>query len=507
MCSDHPTSGLDRRSLMMAGAGVATTAAMITAAPAQAARSRTLTFSGTFTGVGTPDWHYLPVKVPAGVSAIEVSYDYTPLETGLGFTANVVDIGIFDPHGFRGWSGGARRSFRVAADSATPGYLAGRIRAGRWRIALGPFAMIPPGVDWSVKVKLRFGRAAATPAATPPPRSIRNTGPGWYRGDLHLHTVHSDGRHTQASLVALARKAELDFIGSSEHNTSSAPLTWGRYVSARRPPLVVCGEEITTRNGHWLGMGTPAGTWVDWRYRDPANLARHANQVRVLGGIAIAAHPWAPTPGSRWGFGYDFEQIDAIEIWNGPWTLDDQFGVTAWHAMLLSGKFIPVVGNSDSHNPSQTVGEAQSVVRAQKLSVPAIVAGLRAGRSWIAESSKIGLTFAASIAGRTVSCGETLGAQTTDLVDVRLEVSGAPGCAAFVLGPLELPLATGLTDDAGRAVVTSTVPALMAPFVRAEVRRLDSQPVANPLDGVPAMPMVALTNPIRLTGSWVSPRA
>ncbi len=506
MCNDHHTAGLDRRSLMIAGAGITTAAALVSVSPASAVEPQTLRFSGRFTGIG-PDWHYLPVQVPAGVNAIEVSYDYTPLETGLGFTANVVDIGIFDPEGFRGWSGGARRSFRVATDSATPGYLAGPIGAGEWRVALGPFAVIPPGVEWSVQVTLQFGAPGVTPVATPPPRAITGTGPGWYRGDLHLHTVHSDGSHTQASLVTVAREAGLDFIGSSEHNTSSAPLTWGQHVTADRPPLVVCGEEVTTRNGHWLAMGVPAGTWVDWRYRDRTNLGRHADQVRGLGGIAIAAHPWAPSPGSSWGFGYDFKQVDAFEIWNGPWTLDDQVGVALWHAALALGKFIPVVGNSDSHNTGQTVGAAQTVVRAETLSVPAIVAGLRAGRSWIAESSQIGLSFEASARGRTVSCGESLGARLGDQVDVRLEVTGAPNSIALVLGPALLPLASSLTDGSGHAVVTAKVPALLATWVRAEVRRLNAPPALNPLEGVPALPMVALTNPIRLTGSWVSPRA
>ena len=38
----------------------------------------------------------------------------------------------------------------------------------------------------------------------------------------------------------------------------------------------------------------------------------------------------------------------------------------------------------------------------------------------------------------------------------------------------------------------------MAPFVRAEVRRLDGAPVVNPLEGVPGLAMVAMTNPVFL---------
>lgn len=495
MCDDHRS--LDRRSLLIAGAGVTTTAALASVVPpAAAAETSTLEFSGKFTGIGTPDWHYLPFEVPAGVRSISVEYDYSSINTGLGFSANVIDIGIFDPAGFRGWSGGARRSFRLAADAATPGYLPGPITPGTWKVILGPFAIIPPGVSWTATVTLEYG-APATPAFVPEiaPRQVPGTGAGWYRGDLHTHTVHSDGSHTQAGLVAAARAAGLDFIGSSEHNTSSAGLTWGGHTPSDF--LVIVGEEVTTRVGHWGAMGLPAGAWIDWRYRSQAELAAYADQVRSLGGIVIANHPWAPAPGSLWGFGFGFPHVDAIEIWNGPWTLDDQVGVAAWHAMLLTGRFKPVVGNSDSHNSGQAVGEAQTVVHAETLSTTAILDGVRRGRAWIAESSAVDLTFTAALRGTTAGIGERLPARGIDGVDVRLEVSGAPNCIAQIVGPL-LPLGGCLIGSSGETTVTAKVPAGLAKFVRAEVRRLDTKPVINPLEGVPALEMVAMTNPIFL---------
>jgi hypothetical protein len=55
MCSHHQ---LDRRALLIAGAGVTTTAALATVAgPAAADDTSTLDLSGKFTGIGTPDWH------------------------------------------------------------------------------------------------------------------------------------------------------------------------------------------------------------------------------------------------------------------------------------------------------------------------------------------------------------------------------------------------------------------------------------------------------------------
>ena len=175
MCDHH---ALDRRSLLIAGAGITTTAALATvAAPANAAETTTVEFSGTFTGIGTPDWHYLPFEVPAGVRAIAVSYEYASTSTPLGFSVNVIDIGIFDPNGFRGWSGGARKTFRVATDAATPGYLAGPITPGTWRVILGPFAIIPPGVvvdrDGHARVRRPRGPGVRPEHRAPPGRRHR----------------------------------------------------------------------------------------------------------------------------------------------------------------------------------------------------------------------------------------------------------------------------------------------------------------------------------------------
>jgi hypothetical protein len=496
--------GIDRRSFLRTGAGVATVGALATFSPAAAGEARTQTFSGELTSPATPDWHYLPIRVPGGVKEIEVSYDFHPSDTGAGFSYNVVDIGIFDPsghelgnaQGFRGWSGGARRSFTISRRSATPGYLAGPITAGVWNIVLGPYAIVPPGTSWQVTVTLHFGDPGPKFVAAPAPESVPGTGPGWYRGDLHLHTVHSDGKRTQPEMIAAARAAGLDFIGSSEHSTSSASYTWGLHA----PPdfLVMNGEEVTTRSGHWLAAGLPAGSWIDWRYRaGDDQLRRFTDQVRAAGGLAIAAHPFNPVPSIRWEFGYDYAGIDAIEVWNGPWTGDDQTAVEHWHSMLVAGTFLPVVGNSDSHVDSQAVGLAQTVVRLPTLSTGEVIRAIRGGHAWVAESASVELTFEATLGGRTASCGDHLDAAPTDVVDVRLTASGVPGSVAHLRGPLGI-LAGATADESGRVTLMAAVPAGAAPFVRAEVRRPDDV-VVSPVDDMPGAQMVALTNPIFLT--------
>ncbi|MFI8185180.1 hypothetical protein ACIF70_32305 [Actinacidiphila glaucinigra] len=205
------TPGPGRRALLMAG-GIAGAAGVLTLAPvtfAGAAESGTpeggevtKVITGRL-GTGVPDFVYLPVEVPRGVNQISVSYTYDKPPVPAGTQGSSCDIGVFDEHGtalggrgFRGWSGGARTAFVVNSDSTTPGYLPGPVNHGTWHIVLGPYQTAPQGMEYSVGVTLRYGAPGAPFVPSYPAERAKGRGRAWYRGDAHLHTVHSDGSST-----------------------------------------------------------------------------------------------------------------------------------------------------------------------------------------------------------------------------------------------------------------------------------------------------------------------
>jgi len=501
---DPQAGAWHRRSLLkggVLGAGLVAGGAAYDVAEAAARTTTHRHWSGHFRDPSTPDWHYLPFTMPRGVRALEVRYDFTPHDTGLGFSTNVVDIGIFDASGkglgnaagFRGWSGGARRHFKITRHWATPGYLAGPLTPGRWHIALGPFLITPPGTPWKVSLTLIHGERVLPPFEEHvAPVAVPGTPPRWYRGDLHTHTVHSDGRWTPRKLVASARARGLDFLGTSDHNTSSSTRIWGRAVPDDF--LLVSGEEVTTRNGHWLSTGTPAGTWIDWRYRAAdQKLGRFTDLTRSLGGAAIAAHPTVPVNGTRWDFGFD--DVDAVEVWNGPWTNFNQQMVAAWQRLLAAGTYVPAVGNSDSHHDGQVVGLPMTSYRLDTLATAAVVSAVQGGHAWIAESSDVDLTFTATGTGATPAVGgpgDTVTLTAGEQLAVHLEVTGVPGTVAQLFGATGL-LTGAAADPSGRILVDTTVDPVEG-FVRAEVRRPGG--TADPGADLSAAPMVALTNPV-----------
>ncbi|MEU5685453.1 phosphoesterase [Streptomyces venezuelae] len=511
MCEDvHHPIGPNRRGLFVTGAAAAITLGTVSFASGAERRApardrkpggtETRTVRGTLP-TGSPDFVYLPVEVPDGVAEFRAAYTYEKPTVPPGTQGNALDIGVFDERGtepggkgFRGWSGGARTEFFIRADEATPGYIPGRVREGTWYIALGPYTVAPEGLPYEVTITLTYGAPGRTPRPAYPPERAKGRGRAWYRGDCHLHSVHSDGRRTPAEIAALAREAGLDFINSSEHNTHSAHPHWAEL--AGDDLLIMLGEEVTTRNGHVVALGVDPGTFIDWRYRARDNrFGKYARKVRDAGGLVVPAHPHATCVGCNWKFG--FGDADVIEAWNGAYTPDDEIALADWDSQLVASvrggrPWIPAMGNSDAHRDPDRIGGPQTVVLADDLTREAIQDGIRRGRSYVAESNSVELAFsAAGGKGRHAGIGGRLDVDRDDPVTVRLDVKGAPGCTARIVTDQGVLHTSPALPESGTGTVEWRTTASYAAYVRAEVRHAPVTP------GLPG-PLTAFTNPIFL---------
>ena len=216
---------------------------------------------------------------------------------------------------------------------------------------------------------------------------------GWYRGDCHVHSVASSGGElTPEQLATDARKLGLDFIATTEHNRTDTYGLWCPYTGDDL--LVILGQEVVTRSGHWLALGLDPGHVVGWDYdaSDEGAVDSHLREVREAGGLCVAAHPHAPYESGT--LLYPLDGFDLVEVWNGlwsssrPWNADNEAALVDWADSLADGvacgRWRPAIGNSDIHLAGQSLGTPHTVVMAEELSTRAILAGLRAGRSWIA---------------------------------------------------------------------------------------------------------------------------
>jgi PHP domain len=336
-------------------------------------------------------WHYLPVEVLAGTAAVRVTLSY-PRDSGA-----VLDLGCFDPAGFRGWSGGARDSFAVAELGATPGYLAGPVSAGLWQVAIGLHAVPASGVPFTVTAEplsagsallrgqlagsvldsFRESDAPPVPGSRPARRWLpAAAGLTWLAGDLHAHTFHSDGVMSVAELAAHAVERGLDFVAVTDHNTVSHHASL-ELASSRYGVTLLPGQEVTTDFGHAGVLGDTG--WVDFREPAPSWLSFAESH----GGLMSINHPFAgPTswihPMPR--------HPPLLEVWHWSWLdLSWTTPLSWWQAWDPSA--IPV-GGSDWHRPGSDapLGTPTTWVLCADTSVRGVLDGLRAGRVAISAS-------------------------------------------------------------------------------------------------------------------------
>jgi hypothetical protein len=320
-------------------------------------------------------WHYLPVEVGPGTASLRVELEYERAEGA------VLDLGCLGPQGFRGWSGGARESFIIAPDAATPGYLPGELETGTWQVMIGVHRVPPGGVPYRVTAEAGLGGAELRPPPVPPappapadrpPQRVLPAGTGrrWLAGDLHTHTVHSDGVLTVPELAVLAAERGLDFIAVTDHNTIShhaeLPAAARRYGITLLP-----GQEVTTDGGHAGALGDIG--WVDFR-REPDDWL---DATEADGGLLSINHPFAgPVSWVR----PMRRRPPLIEVWHWSW-LDPRWTTPLSWWLAWDAAAIPV-GGSDWHQPGSDAppGRPTTWVECAGDEPGDIIDGLRAGR-------------------------------------------------------------------------------------------------------------------------------
>ncbi|MBT9330115.1 CehA/McbA family metallohydrolase [Paracidobacterium acidisoli] len=439
------------------------------------------------------DYHHLmsiPFDVPAGTVRISMRFSYTGQEQ-----RTALDMGIQGPEGFRGWSGGDKDGFTLSLADATPSYLPGPISPGRWRLLLG-VPNIRPGVVSEFSAQVYFDRSVAEEMRDPLLQLRVRSGPGWYRGDLHMHTAHSDGacksqngRMVPCPLFRTVEDAAargLDFIAITDHNTES------HYDDERELQpyfdrvLLMPGREITTYQGHANLFGTTR--FLDFRIGtdEVPNLNAMLRRVSGLGGIISINHPAAPSGENCMGCGWlpestvDYHLIQAVEVVNGRNADGARSGVGFWEKLLNEGNHLTAIGGSDNHDADiaipgpGSIGYPTTVVYADNLSTPAILDGIRAGHVFVdTEGTRDRLLeYSATAGGHTAMMGDALEVKDNASIHISVHVKGADGARlALIADGVEQPATPEMTihgNDVRTALDVAGSTAHM--WIRLEVR-------------------------------------
>jgi hypothetical protein len=386
----------------------------------------------------------LPFDVPEGIARITIESSYTERDKH-----TTIDLGLFDGERFRGWSGGNKASFTLSTTDATPSYLPGPIRPGRWNLILG-VPNIREGVRSEYTANVYFARAADSPAvSTFSPAPLRSA-PAWYRGDLHMHDAHSDGSCLSQSgqkvpcplykTVESAARGGLDFIAISDHNTISHYDAMRELQTYFDRLLLIPAREITTFQGHANVYGTTE--FIDFRLASAhvPDINQLLKRVQDLHGIFSVNHPGLPSGELCMGCGWtvpntDFSRVTAIEVVNGNLAEGPGSGMSLWQEQLNKGFRLTGIGGSDNHDadlPPDTrsaVGRPTTVVYSPMLSEHAILDAIRAGHVFIdVEGTKDrGIEFEAKAGSHTASMGDSINAPAGERMDFVVRVIALEG--------------------------------------------------------------------------------
>jgi hypothetical protein len=318
-----------------------------------------ITLTGVVSGSQNHRYIEVPFKVPGDVHRVTITFTYTGREQ-----RTALDLGLEDPTELRCWSGGNKSTLTVSTSDATPSCLPGPIPSGVWHVLIGvPNIRQQVTAHYTATVFLSHsGLVTDEPAVLI--RPLR-PGPGWYRGDLHMHTGHSDGRCANQTgqvvpcpvfvTIEAAAKRGLDFIAITDHNTTSQYDPMRELQPYFDKLLLIPGREITTFQGHLNIFGTTDA--LDFRlgskYVPDLNVL--LQRAHRLGAIASINHPNAPggeiCMGCRWtpAVPVRIDLFTAIEAVNGGNDDPAQSGIPFWQHQLDRG--YPADGNWGERQP------------------------------------------------------------------------------------------------------------------------------------------------------------
>jgi hypothetical protein len=306
---------------------------------------------------------------------------------------NLLNVVLIDPSGkWRGrWDRNPAGSgaLVLSEHGASDGFLAGSIMPGRWTAAVEIHCVLGDPVTYRLSVDAGAAPLARERIAGRPSRGMRlrhrwgAAGERWRIGELHSHSVHSDGAHEVEELLGRADALGIDFLALTDHNATSGLL------EVEDPPLtVLAGCELTTFYGHHpvYGIETPP-PWHDGGTK--ADFGHLFNGIRRSGGVVSVAHPFKigdPICTGCRAHAIDPAAVDMMEVWYRSWNdpeHDDRAALELWDRFWDQGHPITGVAARDWHGPAQETPfpgeEPFTAVRSDSDDAQAILAGLKSG--------------------------------------------------------------------------------------------------------------------------------
>jgi len=283
----------------------------------------------------------------------------------------------------------------VWAKKNIPGAIAGPLSAGTWQAEITT-NKVKQDCQVELFVDVWWGGSNGEHPPIPPRPEKISTTPGWYRGDLHVHSTESDGKKSVGELFEIAAEQGMHFLALTDHNNIC---NWWKLPSRTQGVLPLPSMEITTFLGHANAFGIR--DWVDWRVgKDGRIINEVIDEVHEKGGLFSINHPCTPgLPDDHASWRHkklDWHKVDALEVWNAP-VFSRGEGANRqcrklWDRLLNQGLRITGLGGSDAHYLEQSVqpmGLPTNYVYLHELSREGLLEGIKNGHVFVTRGPEI----------------------------------------------------------------------------------------------------------------------
>ena len=122
-----------------------------------------------------------------------------------------MNLSLYDAKGsFVGrWDQNSERPVRVSSTYSSPGFISCKIIPGFWKVEMEIHAIVTEECKYRLEISLiqrtNGGNFSPFEKKLINPSSCRDN-KGWYKGELHVHSNHSDGKNTLPEIIEGAKR-------------------------------------------------------------------------------------------------------------------------------------------------------------------------------------------------------------------------------------------------------------------------------------------------------------
>lgn len=198
----------------------------------------------------------------------------------------------------------------------------------------------------------------------------------WYKGNLHTHTINSDGKLSLEQIIGSYKEKGYNFLGITDHrkvtpiddySTSNFLLIEGTEID--------CGHSEIGESLHALALGLKKMI----KLPEKVSMQEAIDLAQSRQGTVLLAHPyWS---GLTLNDILPLTGIIGIEVFNTNChrNIGKGFSAVHWDDLLVHGKNLYGFAVDDTHSP-EDIGRSWIMVKAEILSVESILRSIKEGQ-------------------------------------------------------------------------------------------------------------------------------